>query len=336
VSAARWIQRTLIGLAAIAATGLLTGATYERAMRIRARGEFTAPGRLVDVGGGRRIQIDCRGTGSPTVVLESGLDNFGSLAWAAVHDSIAATTRVCAYSRAGLMWSDPSDAPFDSKTVARDLHAALAAAGESAPWVMVGHSLGGPYVMAFTNLYDAEVAGVVFVDASHPDQFARFQEATGKPMMPTPGVVRVGAALAWSGIVRLLPSAAPAASWPRDVDRMTHAFLPLSVNALAHEVEAIPATLVTAGASRQLGDRPLVVLSAGRAKDVEELRAMGLTPAQGARLQAASLALHDDEAKWSRRGRHEIVSDATHYIQFDRPDVVIRAVREVVAASVAK
>jgi pimeloyl-ACP methyl ester carboxylesterase len=335
VNAARWIQRTLIGVAAIAVTGLLTGATYERAMRMRARRDFTVPGRLVDVGGGRRIQIDCRGAGSPTVVLESGLDNFGSLAWAAVHDSIAATTRVCAYSRAGLMWSDASDAPFESKAVARDLHTALIAAGESAPWVMVGHSLGGPYVMAFTDVYGTEVTGLVLVDASHPDQFARFKEATGQLLMPTPGIVRIGAALAWSGIVRLLPSAPPAASWPLDVDRMTHAFLPLSVNALAHEVEAIPATLATTSSARQLGDRPLVVLSAGR-KDPEALRTMGLTPEQGARLQAASLALHEEEAKWSRRGRHEIVSDATHYIQFDRPDVVIRTVREVVAASVAK
>jgi pimeloyl-ACP methyl ester carboxylesterase len=123
VSAARLRQRTLIAAAAIVATGLLTGATYERAMRVRAR-RLHGP-------------------------------------------------------RPGLMWSDPNDAPFDSKAVARDLHAALVAAGESAPWAMVGHSLGGPYVMAFTNLYDAEVTGLVLVDATHPDQFPRFQQATG-------------------------------------------------------------------------------------------------------------------------------------------------------------
>jgi pimeloyl-ACP methyl ester carboxylesterase len=59
---------------------------------------------------------------------------------------------------------------------------------------------------------------------------------------------------------------------------------------------------------------------------------MGLTAAQGARLRAAHRSLQEDEATWSHRARHEIVSDATHYIQFDRPDVVIRAVREVVDA----
>ena len=146
VSATRWVKRVAAGAGVVAVAALLSGASYERAMRERSIRDFPAPGRLVDVGGGRRIQLDCRGDGSPTVVLESGLDTYGSLAWASVHDSIAATTRVCAYSRAGIMWSDPTSGPFDSRALANDLHTALTRAGEKAPWVMVGHSLGGPYV----------------------------------------------------------------------------------------------------------------------------------------------------------------------------------------------
>ena len=143
---ARWLKRIALGVAALGAIAVLSGAIYEELMRRRTLAAFPVPGRLVDVGGGRRIQIDCRGAGSPTVVLESGLDHLGSLSWVAVHDSISTTTRVCAYSRAGIMWSDPSDAPFDLASVARDLHAALRAAGERAPYVLVGHSIGGPYV----------------------------------------------------------------------------------------------------------------------------------------------------------------------------------------------
>ena len=56
--------------------------------------------------GGRKIQMDCRGIGSPTVVLQSGLDALGSLSWAAVHDEIVKTSRVCAYSRSRILWSD--------------------------------------------------------------------------------------------------------------------------------------------------------------------------------------------------------------------------------------
>jgi pimeloyl-ACP methyl ester carboxylesterase len=143
VSAKRWGKRVAVGVLAATAMAVLSGATYEGVMRRRAMRDFPVPGQLVDVGGGRRIQIDCRGSGTPTVVLESGLDASGSLAWAAVHDSLARSTRVCAYSRAGIMWSDPSEEPFNSTAVATDLHRTLGAAGARAPFVMVGHSLGG-------------------------------------------------------------------------------------------------------------------------------------------------------------------------------------------------
>jgi pimeloyl-ACP methyl ester carboxylesterase len=103
---------------------------------------------------------------------------------AAVHDSLARTTRTCAYSRAGLMWSDPAPGPFDARQAARDLHTALTASGEAAPWVMVAHSLGGLYVLLFTSCYGAEVAGLVHLDGSHPAQFPWFRDATGKSMQP--------------------------------------------------------------------------------------------------------------------------------------------------------
>src|SRR5687768_14743306 len=138
-----WTAAVVVGVA-------LVGATIEYASRVRAASENPAPGQLVNVGAGRRIQIDCRGSGSPTVVFESGLDNYGSLAWSFVHDSIAKNTRACAYSRAGIMWSDPAT---DRRSPAIDLHTALIAAGQQPPYVLVAHSLGGPYALTFTKLY---------------------------------------------------------------------------------------------------------------------------------------------------------------------------------------
>ena len=327
---ARWLKRIAVGVAVLVAVALLSGASWEQLMRHRARSAFPVPGRLVDVGGGRRIQIDCRGAGAPTVVLESGLDHLGSLSWAAVHDSIAATSRVCAYSRAGIMWSDASPAAFDVASVARDLRAALAAAGERAPYVLVGHSIGGPYVMSFTHAYPAEVKGIVLVDASHPDQFARYHEVTGRTLVPPPGEVKLGAALAWTGLVRLWTAGAAPPSWPAATSREAPSFLPLSVAALAKETPAVPATLAAVRAMRRLDERPLVVLTAGRELPQAELDLMKLTREEGARLRDVARALHDDQSTWSRRGRHELVPDASHYIQFDRPDVVVRAVREIV------
>ena len=318
------------GLVAVIATATTVGTAAELVSEYRAMQEVRMPGRLVDIGGGRRIQIDCRGAGSPTVVLESGLDNYGSLAWAAVHDSLARTTTVCAYSRPGIMWSDASRGAFDSRALARDLHAALVAAGARAPYVMVGHSIGGPYVTTFTARYPADVAGLVLVDPSHPDQFARFNAVAGKSIMPTGTIYHVASALAWTGALRLLPETAGDA--PQNaVDRLAGRFLPLSAGAVGRELDAIPATLTAARSSMVLGERPVVILSAEKGNTDATLQAMGLTKLQGRGLRAVAHALHGDMATWSTRGRREVVAEAGHYIQFDRPDRVIAAVREVVA-----
>lgn len=328
----RWFRITAL-LALIAGTAAVaTGATIERAVRARLERESRVPGRLVDVGGGRRIQLDCRGAGAPTVVLESGLDNYGSLAWSAVHDSVARTTRACAYSRAGIMWSDDARGRFDSRLAANDLRAALALSGESAPWVMVGHSIGAAYVTTFTQRFPAEVRGLVLVDGSHPDQFAHFLRATGKSLAPSATVPRVGAALSWTGLLRALPSEPSPAAWPSVVDETAPAFLPTSLAALAEEAAAIPATLSRAAAHHALGDRPLIVLTAMVPTAPADLAMMGLTVEQGKLLRMIARTLHDEQARWSTRGRHDTVPGASHYIQFDRPEVVVGAVREVVAA----
>ena len=326
----RWAKRIAIGLGSLLVLVVITGASTEAVTRWRATRRYPAPGRLVDIGG-RRLQLDCRGAGSPTVVLEAGLDYLGSLSWTAVHDSLARTTRVCAYSRAGIMWSDPAPGAFDVERAARDLHTALTNAGEKAPLVMVGHSMGGPYVVRFTTLYGADVRGLVLVDASHPDQFARFKDATGRTLQPTTGLLAVGSALAWTGLAKLAPLGGKPATWPAVAVDVPNAFFSRSIRALYEETRAVSSTIASERGAKQFGDRPLVVLTAGVGASPEALAQMGITAEQEARRHAAWLALGDDEATWSRVSRHEVVRDASHYIQFDRPDVVIRAVREVVA-----
>jgi pimeloyl-ACP methyl ester carboxylesterase len=323
------------GVTAVVVAGVvMLAATIEYASRVQASAKHPAPGRLVDVGRGRRIQIDCRGSGSPTVVFESGLDNFGSLSWSSVHDSIAKNTRACAYSRAGIMWSDPV-APANRREPAIDLHMALTASGERPPYVIVAHSLGGPYALTFTQMYGADVQGLVFVDATNPDQFPRYEAAVGKSIMPTPSAVRLGAALAWTGILRVLPSPATPSSWPEEVTKIAPAFLPISIGALAEETAAIPHTLDLARDARTLGDRPVIVLSAGEPNPAAELELMGLNAEHGAKLFAAHQAVAADMATWSTRARLEQVPGANHYIQFDRPGAVIRAVNEVVRYVIA-
>jgi pimeloyl-ACP methyl ester carboxylesterase len=326
----KWLRRVALGVVGLLLLAAVLGAGYEALGRRRAARDFPPPGRLVDVGG-RRIQIDCRGAGAPTVVFESGLDMAGSLSWSTVHDSVARTTRACAYSRAGIMWSDPPGRVQSGAHVADDLHAALAAADERPPYVLVGHSLGGPYAMIYTKRFGDEVAGLVFVDASHPDQVRRLAALPMPSLAESVRPLRIAAALAPVGVVRAVAAATDSAPpHPAGDVRATAAFASTSLRAMIAEADAFDGTLAEAGSARHLGDRPLFVLTAAAPTPAEELGAMGLGPEQDRQRADLWTTMQDEQATWSTRSQHRLVPDAGHYIQLDRPDLVIAAVRSVV------
>jgi pimeloyl-ACP methyl ester carboxylesterase len=327
----RWLKRIGLGALALLAATVLAGTSYEMWARHRTAADFPAPGAMVDIGG-RRIHLDCRGSGTPVVVFESGLDLYGSLSWSAVQEPVARFTRACSYDRAGIMWSDRASGARDGAAVAGDLHNALQAAGEKGPYVMVGHSLGGPYLMTFTKQFGSDVAGVVFVDASHPDQQIRLKEAIGKAVEESMTGPKVLAALAWTGLPRVMTQSLGQAKAPARVNAAMVAHLPRSLSPMLDELAAIDQTFNEAGTVRSLGNRPLIVLTAAAPYQTADLATLGLNAEEGQRLQAAWLELHRDEASWSSRGREIRLDDSHHYIQFERPDAVIDAVRKVVDA----
>jgi len=126
-------------------------------------------GRAVPALEGRHLYLDCRGSGSPTIVLEAGM-GADARSWGSVFPRLARTTRTCAYSRANRWGSDPRG-PHTVAEAAADLRSALAAAGERAPYLLVGHSLGDVYVRVFAGRDRADVAGLVLVDGFAPDRF---------------------------------------------------------------------------------------------------------------------------------------------------------------------
>jgi len=298
----RILKKVALGLLALLVLAVAVGAVWEQFARRAAARRFPAPGTLVDIGG-RHIQLDCRGTGSPTVVLIHGLDTGGGLAWSAVHDSIARTTRTCAYSRAGIMWSDPTPA-FTPMGMASDLHAALAAGREQPPFVLVGHSLGGPISLLYTKQYGDQVAGIVMVDASHPDQFNRFKAIGISTENLALKAIRVAAALSWTGVARiLLGDGRPMPHQPVEAARAQAAWAPRSLPGAMIEMKALDEILAEAATAEQLGDRPLVVLTAMRPMSPAEQKSAGITAEQAQGQKKVWLAMHQEESRWSTAGR---------------------------------
>ena len=129
---------------------------------------FGQPAKLVDAGG-FRLNVRCFGTGSPTVVFDAGWGDW-SPAWATVQPIVARWTRTCSYDRAGNGLSDAGPFPRTSARIARELHAALQAAGERPPFVLVGHSFGAFNMRLYADQYLPDVAGIVLVDGASEGQ----------------------------------------------------------------------------------------------------------------------------------------------------------------------
>jgi alpha/beta hydrolase family protein len=122
------------------------------------------PGRLVDLGG-HHLHINCTGNGQRTVVIENGLGDF-SFDWVLVQAKVSTSTRVCTYDRAGYAWSDPGPKPRTFAQINLELRDVLSKIGERGPFVLVGHSYGGPVVRNFAVTYSRDVVAMVLVDAA--------------------------------------------------------------------------------------------------------------------------------------------------------------------------
>ena len=302
---------------------------YERWSRINLARLYPAPGQLVDIGG-RKLHLHCVGDGEVTVILEDGLTSSGSLFWGKVQPDVGKFTRVCAYDRAGIMWSESSSQPPTSEHIAQDLHTALKQASINPPYVLVGLSMGGIFTRVFAEIYPEEVLGMVLVDSSHPEQEERFPPAPVN-LNQSPVSLWLERQLAAIGILRLLNNLpnANAKRIPQEMLPLVKAFLPQSMPAVLAERQMFHANLSRAQQLPSLGDRPLVVLTAAKPKSLEHYPS-GFTQEY---LQLEGVVwqeLQVELATLSSKSRHIISADSGHLMYFDRPELIIDAIREVV------
>ncbi len=174
----RW---TLAVVLLLMTVGSLIAYAVESSRRGQDAEDFLAPGELIDIGS-HRLHLWCEGTGSPLVVLDSGAAVF-STSWRRILPELAETTRVCAFDRSGLGWSELGPEPFDGHQAADELRALLAAAGEELPFVYVGHSLGGMFGRIYYDRYPDDLAGLVLLEPGDPEILLRdIGESRGAPV----------------------------------------------------------------------------------------------------------------------------------------------------------
>jgi pimeloyl-ACP methyl ester carboxylesterase len=297
---------------------------------------YTQPHQMVDMDHGRRMNIYCLGSGSPAIILNSGMGG-DTTSWALVQPAIAAKTKVCSFDRAGLGFSDASTRSSTASNSADDLHALLKAAGVAPPYILVGHSAAGMYDRVLADRYVDEVAGMVQLESTHEEQSTRGW-SLGDPGQKEKWDIylkenEVCLDHAKRGLVNGTPEFKKCVGEPDprfseaiNAAQAQTAVTPRWQAAVISERAAIfyESADQTRATRRSFGDLPIIVLTHSpypKGKDeTQELRDKRTLQWEGMHLEVAAM---------SSRGFNAIVPNSGHYIQFDQPQVVIDSVNMV-------
>ncbi len=256
----RWpiVLALLILMAALAGAGLI----YQWIATRSDHHAFPPPGQLVDIGG-YQLHVNCVGEGSPTVILDASGGN-SSANWGLVQSNVARSTRVCAYDRAGMGWSDRGPTPRDANQQVRELHALLAGARIEEPYVLVGHSYGARIARVYAKQYSREVVGMVLIDPGTLDDDPRFPQERRDELRKEERAVALARWLAPFGLVRLLQKPSDYGDVPSQPAAAEDSFTLTTkyFRAIEDQFRAMPDTLRQERQVISLGSIPLIIVSA--------------------------------------------------------------------------
>jgi pimeloyl-ACP methyl ester carboxylesterase len=323
------LRIVLKSLALLIIAALVSGIVYEQFGRRQDRKRIPRIGRSVDVGG-RSLNIFCSGTGAPVTIFESASGT--GLEWGPIQTEVAKFTEACWYDRAGMGWSDPGPFPRTAEAIARDLHELLNRESMPPPFVLVGFSFGGLPLREYNGLYPSEVAGMVLVDSTHEEEQLRAPKFLLGHTAPRFLWHPLHVAFQTAALVGLVRLTQPSHVQSENQSQMSQDEI---IAALRQQPKAFvannstgivePESYAEANSAGGLGDRPLIVLTAGQPYDFHDPE----LNKQAAAYQ--QIWIHEIQAKLVRlstRGRQIVVPKSNH--GSIPADVVITAVRDVV------
>ncbi len=306
---------------------LIVGSIYQIVQSRSDNLAFPAPGKLYDVAG-LMVHLDCRGDGSPTLVMEAGLTQ-GSKTWSKIRDALSHKTQFCAYDRPGLDWSEPLGKTASAEEISQRLHQLLQVAKIDGPKILVGMSAGGVYVREYYQHFPENIVGMAFIDSSHEQQGNRL------PVIESDNSLEMAfsfcKAFQWTGLIRAMGFLDPFINIPgiSESDKpLRQAKLNQSHSCASIRFESLSFSEEVRDVEepKSLGDLPLLVLSQGKQPEANE--ANGMTFEQALRMGEVWNELQIELTNLSTQGQRFVAKNSGHVIQREQPELIIEKLSE--------
>ena len=304
----------LVVASAIAALG------YEQFNRLVAENKFAPEGEVSKVAG-HNLHFLRSGSSAPTVIFESGLDPFGHLSWFKVENEINASATTLSYDRAGILWSERGRDDKSLESISADLTNLLESIDAPKPYIIVGHSAAGITLRRFISDHQDDIAGIVFVDASHPEQ-----TVLRPPKLPPAYVMSLMNA---SGFIRFSSNRLmPNTSENDRINQLGRALTHKSINGPFDEAAAMKDMSTSAQKIDSFGDIPLIVISATRYRNTSISPSPDLVQIfeSRERFQTDLLSLSSQSVQIEAK-------QSSHYIQLEEPEIVVSAIKTLISYS---
>jgi pimeloyl-ACP methyl ester carboxylesterase len=322
------VERTVLAAVVLLVAALAGSSAFNAIALHRFWATNPPPGAFYSVNG-HRMHMNCTSSGSPTIVLESGLGN-DALIWGGVQPELSKTTRVCSYDRAGFGWSDPLPAPHDADHIAVELHELLSQAKVTGPIVLMGHSIAGVYMRDYASRYPADIAGLVFIDVATPlEDEGPIAKALGAKEPPIWIEMLLMRAPLIAGLPRLygacsqkMPGFEAHASQLEAEDICN-----LHMGAFFAELDSFNHSGHETVHTGPYGALPILIFSKDATADDPTPMWLHRSAQQKADLVKISNQMQENLKRLSTRSRRIIAKGTGHYVMIDRPELIEREVR---------
>jgi len=302
---------------------LILGLVFEKISRSNAE-KIKPTGVLANIIN-HKLHYYKKGKNTPTVVFETAFDPAGHLQWYNLQQEIAKFATTISYDRAGILWSERGNNPKNGEKIAEELHSLLEKVNAQKPYILVGHSLGGMLLRSFISKYPEEIRGVILVDSQIPNDKEYLSPELYTMVnqgMPS-GFLKFANA---TGIARLMFKG----MFPEN-DNYQNSIMPALIHKSAYgvleEQDQMDNLKKEANKIKSFGSIPLCVISA-----TDSNRFNNFIESETLRNEMVSAwaKMQKDLLKFSTNSKQIQVSNSSHYINQDQPNVIIEAVKNMI------